>query len=99
MGRGFRQQTVWVTNRNKGEGFAPFVDMFDGEEWAFPMNEPVEIPVIVAQHIFGYGLAEGSPGYIFTLARHSWNLLKDNKGVIILSNFEITEESPKARAS
>lgn len=90
---GYRQQLVWVLNRNTGPGFEPFVDMFDGEEWEFPSRRPVEVPATVAQHCFGFGCTEDSEGYLWAMRRHNWNLM-GQKGREIMGNFVCSTERP-----
>jgi hypothetical protein len=89
-----------VTNKNSGPGFEPFTDTFDGEDWEFPSGETVEVPVLVAQHLFGFGFTEDSLGHLAALRRKGWNLLKDSNGhqigELILSKFEIQSEEPEA---
>lgn len=57
---------VRVTNRNE----KPFSDMFDSESYMFQPNEPVEIPIGAAVHIFGFMWHEGDEQYIIAINKN-----------------------------
>jgi hypothetical protein len=59
-----RNEYVYVTNRN------PFFheDRYDGQDFAFPPGEKVQIPVEAAVHMFGFGLIDQTD----TLVRLGW---------------------------
>jgi hypothetical protein len=42
---------IYVTNN----GIDPLVDFFDGTKYEFTPGKEVQVPEIVAKHIFGYG--------------------------------------------
>jgi len=44
-------EMVFVTNNNR----EPYKDSFNGQVFVFPVKERVQIPVLAARHIFGYG--------------------------------------------
>lgn len=49
--------TIWVTN--KGE--ESFTDSHIGMQYDFKPGVPVAIPLLAAQHIFGYGVEDKTP--------------------------------------
>lgn len=57
---------VRVTNRNE----TPFSDMFDSESYMFQPNEPVEIPIAAAVHIFGFMWHEGQEQYLIAINKN-----------------------------
>jgi len=52
-----RTQTIWVINGNAD----PHEDRFNGDDYVFPVGEPVEIPLEGADLMFGYGLKDKTP--------------------------------------
>ena len=81
--------TVYVTNKN----FKPLVVDYGGKDVAFPVNETVEIPLVAARHIFGYGDDNKEP-YLASLGLClTANELPD--GLKRLANFVITEDVPQ----
>ena len=85
--------TVFVTNNTEFE----LVDGYGGEFYDFKQGEPVEIPLHVAEHIFGYDKDDKMP----YLARLGW--VKSNadkkKGLELLAKVDIQLEKPKPNQS
>ena len=72
---------IFVTNTNDFD----HQDRFDGQDFFFPQNERVTIPVIAAQHMLGLGLADKTE----TLIRAGW--VNDKDGVQKLARFVFTK--------
>ena len=100
--------TVFVRNTND---FA-HQDRFNGEDYFFPVQERVPVPLAAAQHMFGWG----NPDKEETLVRLGWawiyspekrNFVPDPDGVKKLARFVVTQAvmveaevaSPKELAS
>lgn len=81
-------KTVWVLNKST----EALVDRFDGQEFAFLPNVPVEIPALVAGHIFGHLKQDRTP----TLVRLNWTKTSNDlpDGLKRLDLFEITDHRP-----
>jgi len=80
---------VWVSNSTK----EVFEDMWHGDKYTFPPGKAVMVPVEVARHVFGYGLANRVP----VLARLGWAVTSNDipKGLERLNRFVISDEEPK----
>jgi len=81
--------TVFVTNR----GSIQLTDGYDGVRYEFKKNVPVELPLHVATHIFGYRDSDKEP----YLARLGWIRSKSelDKGLEKLAEFEISDSKPQ----
>ena len=79
-------ETVFVTNRSE----TALTDGYGGIFYEFLKGKPVEVPVHVAKHVFGYG-AENKEPY---LARLGWIRSHSDldSGIEKLSKFEITTQ-------
>ena len=79
-------ETVFVTNRTD----TALTDGYGGIFYEFLKGKPVEVPVHVAKHVFGYG-AENKEPY---LARLGWIRSHSDldSGIEKLSKFEITTQ-------
>lgn len=77
------ERTVFVTNKSK----APLTDKCGGKEYAFPLGKTVEIPAVVATHIFGFEMDDKTS----RVARLGWGATaKDmEKALARLAQFEI----------
>lgn len=86
-------QTVFVTNKSD----TVLRDGYGGVFFEFPKNKTVEIPLQVAQHIFGYGKADKEPN----LARLGWVRVHSDlaKGLELLAQFDISEQQPEQNRS
>lgn len=73
---------IFVTNRN--DFFHE--DAFDGEVYRFPQGEKVTVPVIAAEHMFGFGKTDKTE----TLVRLGWGNLANDEGVKRLAKFVFT---------
>jgi hypothetical protein len=80
---------VWVSNSTK----EVFEDMWHGDKYTFPPGKAVMVPLEVARHVFGYGLANRVP----VLARLGWAVTSNDipKGLERLNRFVISDEEPK----
>ena len=78
--------TVIVTNHNEFE----FSGRYNGVDYFFPIGKSVEIPLVAAGHIFGYGKVEQER--LSALARNGWKKDGEN-GKEILANFVFGEDS------
>jgi len=80
---------VWVSNGTK----EVFEDMWHGDKYTFPPGKAVMVPLEVARHVFGYGLANRVP----VLARLGWAVTSNDipKGLERLNRFVISDEEPK----
>ena len=80
-------ETVFVTNRTD----TALTDGYGGIFYEFLKGKPVEVPVHVAKHVFGY-VAENKEPY---LARLGWirSHADLNSGIERLNKFEITFQS------
>lgn len=81
---------VWVLNKTSDT----LIDGWDGQKYEFLPRKPVEVPLIVAQHVFGYGL----PDKTEALVRLGWIKTANDKpeGLARLAQFEISETRPQA---
>ena len=86
-------QTVFVTNRSTTE----LRDGFGGVFFEFIKDKTVEIPLHVAQHVFGYG----SPDKEHFLSRLGWikSHAELQTGLELLAQFEISEQQPEQNRS
>ena len=81
--------TIFVTNNSD----KTLVDGWNGVEYTFKPNSTVEVPEIVAKHVFGYGDNDKEP-YLARLGWiHSKNDLKE--GLALLAKWEFSTEAPK----
>jgi hypothetical protein len=79
-------ENVFVTNNSDNK----FVTEFCYKQIEFPVGKPVQISVIAAKHIFGYGDNNKEP----YLARLGWIQLHSEleQGLERLSKFEISDK-------
>jgi len=79
-------ETVFVTNRSD----SALTDGYGGIFYEFLRGKPVEVPLHVAKHVFGYGAEDKEP----YLARLGWIRSHSdlNSGIEKLSKFEITTQ-------
>ena len=84
---------IFVTNNSDKK----LKDGLGGVFYEFPKGKTVEIPVEVARHVFGYGDDSKEP----YLARLGWIVSQNDleKGLEILSQWEISTELPKKNQS
>ena len=86
-------QTVFVTNRSD----TVLRDGYGGVFYDFIKDQTVEVPLHVAQHVFGYG----KPNKESFLSRLGW--IKSHAdletGLELLTRFEITEQQPEQNRS
>lgn len=80
---------VWVTNRTEEE----LIVEFNFKNYEFKPNEPVQISLAAAKHIFGYTDQNKEP----YLARLGWVRLHSElkQGLAKLDQFEINTELPQ----
>ena len=83
-------ETVYVTNNSE----KPLMFPYGGKELHFPVNQKVEIPKIVAEHIFGYGQQDKLPYLIALGLTRTTNDIPE--GYKTLEKFVI---APKVQAS
>lgn len=81
--------TVYVTNKSD----KVLVDEYAYKTIKFPVNEPVEVPVEVARHIFGYMQMDKTPAMVRLGLVITTNDLE--AGLQRLAKFEITEDKPQ----
>jgi hypothetical protein len=62
---------IFVTNKS-GQFHS---DMFDGEEYSFPVNEKVPVPIDAATHMLGFNLKDKTE----TLVRLGWAMKFDGQ--------------------
>ena len=81
--------TVWVINKTNDI----LIDGWDGKKYEFLPRKPVEVPFIVAQHVFGYGLADKMEA----LVRLGWIKTANDKpeSLARLEQFEISQTRPQ----
>jgi hypothetical protein len=81
--------SVWVINK----GTEKIDGGWDGKKYEFLPRKPVEVPVALAQHYFGFGLIDKSDA----LVRLGWiKTANDLPGAMAkLNTFEITETRPQ----
>lgn len=81
---------VWVLNKTSDT----LIDGWDGQKYEFLPRKPVEVPIIVAQHVFGFGLEDKTEA----LVRLGWIKTANDKpeGLAKLAQFEISETRPQA---
>jgi hypothetical protein len=81
---------VWVTNATK----ETFEDMWHGDKYTFPAGKSVNVPLEVARHVFGYGLADRVP----VLARLGWAVTSNDVPAALkrLDRFVIADQKPEA---
>lgn len=86
-------QTVFVTNRSD----TVLRDGYGGVFYDFVKDKTVEIPIHVAQHVFGYGKTNKEPN----LARLGWIRSHADlaKGLELLAQFDISEQQPEQNRS
>lgn len=80
--------TVWVVNKTETELNAGWA----GAQYAFKPNAPVELPIEIAQNLFGYGLDDK---FEFVV-RFGWTQTSNDlpQALERLAKFEISEERP-----
>ena len=81
--------TIYVTNR----GEKPLIQDYAFKDYKFPVNEPVEISVDMARHVFGYQQEDKLPAMVRLGLCKSTNELEE--GQARLAKFEITLEKPE----
>ena len=81
--------TVYVTNR----GEKTLIHEYEFKDWKFPVNEPVEISVEMARHVFGYEQENKLPAMVMLGLCKSTNEIEEAK--VKLAKFEITQEKPE----
>lgn len=91
---------VFVTNTND----FLHTDRFDGEEYSFPPNEAVMIPIDAAEHMLAYGLAEKTDvlvrlGWAMKYDEKSKSFTPDDAGVRKLANFVFSEPEVKPKTA
>lgn len=81
--------TIFVTNNSD----LTLIDGWNGVEYTFKPNSTVEVPELVAKHVFGYGDKDKEP----YLARLGWIKSKNDieEGIKKLSEWEFSTEAPK----
>ena len=86
-------QVVFVTNRSN----TVLRDGYGGVFFDFVKDKTVEVPLHVAQHVFGYGKPDKEP----FLARLGWiNSHADvQAGLELLAQFDISEQQPEQNRS
>jgi hypothetical protein len=86
-------ETVFVTNRSE----TALTDGYGGIFYEFLRGKPVEIPIDVAKHVFGYGMENKEP----CLARLGWIRFHSdlNSGIERLNKFEITSQPAQQNRS
>ena len=79
---------IFVTNN----GSAVFKDSFDGKQFSFEPGKPVEIPLLAAKHIFGYGDDNKSP----YLVRLGWLRMSNEMDAAMarLNEFKFDSQHP-----
>ena len=86
-------QVVFVTNRST----TVLRDGYGGVFFDFQKDKTVEVPLHVAQHVFGYGKPDKEP----FLARLGW--IKSHAdlqaGLELLAQFDISEQQPEQNRS
>lgn len=82
--------SVWVINKTNDI----LIDGWDGQKYEFLPRKPVEVPRIVAQHVFGYGLESKTE----VLVRLGWTKTANDlpEALAKLKQFEISETRPQA---
>jgi hypothetical protein len=81
--------TVYVTNR----GEKALIDEYAYKTYKFSVNEPVEVSVDVARHLFGYEQEDKVPAMVRIGLCKSTNEIEE--ALDKLAKFEITLEKPK----
>ena len=78
--------SVWVLNTSD----EPLRDGFNGQFFDFKVGEPVEVPLAVAKHVFGYQDADKEP----YLVRLGWVKLSTDvpAGLARLERFKVSPE-------
>ena len=81
--------TVWVSNKST----ETIIGGWDGKKYEFLPRKPVEVPVALAQHYFGFGSTDKSDA----LTRLGWiKTANDLPGALAkLDMFEITDTRPQ----
>jgi hypothetical protein len=81
-------ETLFVTNN----GDFSFEDGFDGKRYQFAIDSTVEIPLLAAKHIFGYGEDNKIP----YLIRLGWLQVSNDmdKAMGKLANFQFDTQRP-----
>lgn len=80
--------TIFVTNN----GDFSFEDGFAGKRYQFSVGSTVEIPLLAAKHIFGYGEQDKTP----YLVRLGWLQLSNelDKAMVKLNKFKFDKQQP-----
>jgi len=68
-------QYVRVTNNSPNL----IVGRFDGEDYPFPVGEPVDVPAHIANHVFGFGSPKGSVDKLRALMNLGWLRTSDEE--------------------
>lgn len=79
---------VWVVNKTDQE----LASKWHGQDYSFPVSKPVEVPVEVAQNLFGYGLDDK----LEFVVRFGWTKISTDlpQALERLAKFEITPDRP-----
>lgn len=72
---------IFITNHNDFD----HQDRFDGQDYFFPKGERITVPLIAAEHMFGFGREDKTENLI----RCGWGNLPE--GVKFLANFVFTK--------
>jgi hypothetical protein len=83
---------VFVTNKNA----EPHSDRYDGEDFVFPPNEAVLVPIDAAQHMLGYLLEDKTDtlvrlGKAMRYDTETRRFVEDSEGVKWLARFVFEE--------
>jgi len=80
---------MWITNNSDKK----LIDGYDGEKYEFLPGKSIEVPDIVARHVFGFGDDNKLP----YLARLGWLTTEADfeKGLERLYKFSFSMEEPK----
>ena len=81
--------TVYVTN----QGEKTLIDEYAFKTYKFPVNEPVEVDIAVARHLFGYEQEDKLPAMVRIGLCKSTNEIEE--GLSKLEKFVITQDKPE----